>query len=72
MNPQEFLDRMISERLVAGIPVGMDPIFPMSQEEFSDYVKQRIDQRRGPMNNVLEKYGGSVLEYLKQNPVRGI
>lgn len=29
--------------------MGEDPIFPMSQDEFSDFVKGRLDQRYGPM-----------------------
>ena len=55
-----------------GIPVGQDPIFPMSQEEFSDYVRGRLDQKNPPnrpipadmmrrIQGVRAKYGfGSV------------
>ena len=39
----------VYERTVAqGIPVGQDPIFPMGQEEFSDYVRGRMEQRNPP------------------------
>jgi hypothetical protein len=50
VTPQEFLEQAIAEQLLAGgIPVGEDPIFPMSQDEFSDFVKGRLDQKYGPM-----------------------
>jgi hypothetical protein len=49
--------------IAAGIPVGQDPRFPMSQESFEQYV----DERR--LNKRLEPYGGSILEFLRQrNP----
>ena len=44
---QEFGGPLIEEKLVQGIPVGEDPIFPMGQEEFSDYVRGRLEQRKG-------------------------
>ena len=31
--------------VAGGIPVGQDSIFPMTQEEFSDWVKQGLDRR---------------------------
>ena len=54
-----------------GIPVGQDPIFPMGQEEFSDYVRSRMEsgKQANPMpadlmrriQSVKAKYGlGSV------------
>lgn len=45
---EEFLRNYVTQ----GIPVGEDPIFPMGQEEFSDYVRGRLDQRKG-INNPL-------------------
>lgn len=60
MNPQEFLERALAEQLLAGsvpdqtiaqsLPVGQDPIFPMGQEEFSDYVRGRLEQKKGVGN----------------------
>ena len=36
------------QTVAQGIPVGQDPIFPMGQEEFSDYVRGRMEQRNPP------------------------
>jgi len=48
--------------LAGGIPVGQDPRFPMSQEQFEQYVdERRLDKR-------LEPYGGSILEFIRRNP----
>lgn len=44
---QELGGPLIQETIARGIPVGEDPIFPMSQEEFSDYVYGRLDQKKG-------------------------
>lgn len=45
-NPDLSID--LPEAVIArGLPVGEDPIFPMSQEEFSDYVYGRLDQKKG-------------------------
>lgn len=50
------------QELAAGIPVGQDPRFPMSQEQFEQYVdERRLDKR-------LEPYGGSILEFIRRNP----
>lgn len=62
---------VFSQTVAQGIPVGQDPIFPMSQEEFSDYIRNKQDQRvpLGPtpanlmrkIEKVGSKYGfGSV------------
>lgn len=60
MNPQAFLEQILAEQMLAGsvpgqtlaqgIPVGQDPIFPMGQEEFSDYVRGRLEQKKGVGN----------------------
>ena len=39
---------VFSQTVTQGIPVGQDPIFPMGQEEFSDYVRGRMEQRNPP------------------------
>ena len=49
MTPQELLELVLAEKIAGGIPVGEDPIFPMSQDEFSDFVRGRLDQKYGPM-----------------------
>ena len=51
-----------------GIPVGEDPRFPMDQQLFQHYV----EERRLKNNPQLAPYGGSILQYLKNNPVRGV
>jgi len=59
VNPQAFLEQILAEQMLSGsagqalaqgIPVGEDPIFPMGQEEFSDYVRGRLEQRKGVGN----------------------
>ena len=40
----QFLNQFVAQN----IPVGQDPIFPMGQEEFSDYVRGRMEQRNPP------------------------
>lgn len=49
------------------IPVGQDPIFPMSQEEFREYVLQRLDEKYGPRKIAPRGGGGPSLF-----PVRGV
>jgi hypothetical protein len=57
---------LVGQTVAQGIPVGQDPIFPMSQEEFSDYVRGRLDQKipadmMRRIQGVRAKYGfGSV------------
>ena len=63
---------LMGQTVAQGIPVGQDPIFPMGQEEFSDYVRGRLDQKNPPnrpipadmmrrIQGVRAKYGfGSV------------
>ena len=46
-NDPELGTALTEETVAGGIPVGEDPIFPMSQEEFSDYVYGRLDQKKG-------------------------
>ena len=64
--------QFLNQYIARGIPVGEDPIFPMGQEEFSDYVRGRMEQRNPPnrpipadimrrIEGVRAKYGfGSV------------
>jgi len=44
---QELGGPLVQQTVARGLPVGEDPIFPMSQEEFSDYVYGRLDQKKG-------------------------
>jgi len=44
---QELGGPLMEQTVARGLPVGEDPIFPMSQEEFSDYVYGRLDQKKG-------------------------
>ena len=52
--------------LAQAIPVGEDPRFPMDQQLFQHYV----EERRLRNNPKLAPYGGSILNYLKENPVQ--
>jgi hypothetical protein len=54
--------------LAQGIPAINDPRFPMDQQLFQHYV----EERRLKNNPLLAPYGGSILKYLKDNPVRGV
>lgn len=51
------------------IPVGEDPIFPMSQEEFREYVLQRLDEKYGPRPVAPRGSGGSGPSLF---PLRGV
>jgi len=46
---------LMGRTIAQGIPVGEDPIFPMGQEEFSDYVRGRLEQRKGIQNPLPEE-----------------
>jgi hypothetical protein len=39
--------RLADKTIAQGIPVGDDPIFPMDQEQFSDYIRYRLDKKSG-------------------------
>lgn len=58
--------------IAGGIPVGEDPIFPMSQEHFSDYVKYKLDQHK-PLRprEVDKKIPGPELPSFLNRGVRG-
>lgn len=48
MNDQlakQFLDQAIQEQLVAGIDDRGNPIFPLTQGEFREFVERRMDER---------------------------
>jgi hypothetical protein len=34
------------QQLSQNIPVGQDPIFPMDQDQFSDYVRYQLDKKK--------------------------
>ena len=58
---------MNAQTVAQGIPVGEDPRFPMDQQSFWQYVDAAKLQRQ------LQPYGGSLIEYIRQNPVnRGV
>lgn len=49
MNDQlakQFLDQAIQEQLVAGIDERGNPIFPLTQGEFREFVERRMDERK--------------------------
>jgi len=54
--------------IAGGIPVGEDPDLPMSQEQFNDYVRGRIEGRGGTkMRRALEPYGGTIIPIMRQH-----
>ena len=54
--------------IAGGIPVGEDPDLPMSQEQFNDYVRGRIEGRGGTkMRKALEPYGGTIIPLMRQH-----
>jgi len=42
---KQFLDQAIQEQLVAGIDDRGNPIFPLTQGEFREFVERRMDER---------------------------
>jgi hypothetical protein len=74
MDANDFLENYLNERSQPTqvswgerIPVGQDPIFPMSQEEFREYVLQRLDEKYGPRPVSPRGSGGPSLF-----PIRGV
>lgn len=59
--------------VAGGIPVGEDPDLPMTQEQFNDYVRGRIEGRGGvKMREALKPYGGSIIQMIRQNRLKGV
>jgi hypothetical protein len=69
---RNFLDRMLSEKVIAGVTGDGDVTFPLDQDQFRDLVNQRIDSRR--MQELLkEAPGGSLIKLLRQRGmIRGV
>lgn len=67
---KQFLDRMISDHLVAGVTGDGDVTFPLDQDQFRDLVEQRMDRRR--MQQLLDSSGGSLIELLRKTPLKGV
>lgn len=74
MDADDFLNSYLGSQSQSGdvawgerIPVGEDPIFPMEQDEFREYVLQRLDEKYGPREVKPRGAGGPSLF-----PVRGI
>jgi uncharacterized protein YjgD (DUF1641 family) len=69
---RDFLDRMLAEKVVAGVAGDGDVTFPLDQDQFRDLVDQKMDARR--MKEVLrDAPGGSLIELLRQRGlVRGV
>lgn len=69
---RDFLDRMLAQKVVAGVTGDGDVTFPLDQDQFRDLVDRKRDARR--MKEVLEGApGGSLIELLRQRGlVRGV
>jgi uncharacterized protein YjgD (DUF1641 family) len=69
---RDFLDRMLAEKVVAGVTGDGDVTFPLDQDQFRDLVDQKMDARR--MQELLKDApGGSLIELLRQRGlVRGV
>lgn len=76
MNDQlakQFLDRVIQENLVAGIDDRGNPIFPLTQGEFKEFVEKRMDERRH--QELLKNSPGlNLIDIMRQRglPIRGV
>lgn len=76
MNDQlakQFLDRVIQENLVAGIDDRGNPIFPLTQGEFKEFVEKRMDDRRH--QELLKNAPGlNLIDIMRQRglPIRGV
>jgi parvulin-like peptidyl-prolyl isomerase len=67
---KQFLDRMISDRLVAGVTGDGDVTFPLDQDQFRDLVEQRMDRRR--MQELLDSSGGSFIDLIRKTQLKGV
>lgn len=69
---RDFLDRMLAQKVVAGVTGDGDVIAPYDQDQMRDLTERRIDKRR--MQELLrEAPGGSLIELLRQRGlVRGV
>lgn len=56
--------------IAGGIPVGQDPLLPMSQDEFRDLVLTRIDRREGALPRAINEVGGSILGALRSGRLK--
>jgi len=61
-----------STEIAGGIPVGMDPIFPMEQDEFRDLVLQRIDAREGNAQRAVDHLGGPIIDAIRSGRLPGV
>lgn len=71
-NPRSPLTQSRGSDLAQGIPVGEDPNLPMDQDQFRDWVNRQRDLRDRPMRDALAPYGGSILELIRRNNLRGV
>ena len=69
---RDFLDRMLAEKLVAGVTGDGDVTYPLDQDQLRDLVEQKMDARR--MQEVLKDApGGSFIKLLRQRGMlRGV
>lgn len=45
VDPRSFLEKALQEKLVAGIDDRGNPIYPLTQGEFREFVNRRMDER---------------------------
>jgi hypothetical protein len=59
IDPATFLNQVVEEQLVAGIDDRGNPVFPLTQGEFREFVERRMDERR--IQDLLQNNPGSGL-----------
>lgn len=59
------------QQLTQNIPVGEDPLFPMDQDQFSDWVRYNLDKKYGPLKSKPSSSPGPQLPGFLNRGVRG-
>jgi hypothetical protein len=73
IDPTTFLNRVLGEQRIAGVDAEGRPVFPLTQEEFKDYVLDRMDERRH--REILKNSPGmNLIDIMRQRglPIRGV
>lgn len=73
VDPRDFMERAVQQTLLAGIDDRGNPIFPLTQGEFREFVERRMDERR--IQELLKNAPGSkLIDIMKQQgyPTQGV
>jgi len=73
IDPKTFLNQVLGEQLVAGIDDFGNPIFPLTQGEFREFVEKRMDDRRH-QEFLKNSPGLNLIDIMRQRglPIRGV